>query len=129
MKMPKANVLCLSLLLLAWAKPAAAQEPLPYPKTIEASDAPPVVFNPPSHAATDRPYPINLPTALQLSHAQNRDVALASQRIQLAMAQHERAKVLWLPTIYWGGDYFRHDGQIQSVEGRIFGTSKSTLMA
>jgi len=74
-------------------------------------------------------YPINLPTALQLADVRALDVALASERIRVAAAQFDRAKVLWLPTLLVGGDYFRHDGQLQDVEGRIFGTSKSTLMA
>src|SRR5262249_50398643 len=38
------------------------------------------------------------------------------------------ANVLWLPNVILGGDYFRHDGQIQAVAGEIFGTSKSSLM-
>ncbi|MBL8795857.1 MAG: TolC family protein [Planctomycetia bacterium] len=88
----------------------------------------PVAFTPPALAGGDRPYPINLPTALQLAQANNLDVALASERIRVAVAQFDRAKVLWLPTLYLGGDYFRHDGQIQDVGGQIFGTSKSSLM-
>jgi outer membrane protein TolC len=63
-----------------------------------------------------------------LAGARPIDVSLASERIKLACAELERARVLWLPTIYVGGDYFRHDGQIQSVEGNIFGTSKSSLL-
>jgi outer membrane protein TolC len=77
----------------------------------------------------DRPLPINLPTALQLAGGRSLDIDLASARIQIAAAQFDRAKVLWLPTILFGGDYFRHDGQIQDVSGNILGTSKSTLMA
>jgi outer membrane protein TolC len=77
----------------------------------------------------DRPLPINLPTALQLANAQPLDVALASQRIQVALAGLDRAKVLWLPTVYLGADYYRHDGQLQDVAGKVFGTSKSTFMA
>src|SRR5437660_1416954 len=38
------------------------------------------------------------------------------------------ARVLWLPTIYLGGDYFRHDGQLQDVAGNVFGASKSSLL-
>jgi outer membrane protein TolC len=53
---------------------------------------------------------------------------LAAERIQVATAALERANVLWLPTVYLGVDYFRHDGQIQSVEGNVFGTSKSAFM-
>src|SRR5205807_9044951 len=78
--------------------------------------------------ASDKPLPINLPTALRLAGVQPIDIGLASERIRLAAAQLERAQVLWLPTVYLGTDYFRHDGQIQDVEGKVFGTSKSPFM-
>jgi outer membrane protein TolC len=64
---------------------------------------------------------------LQLAGVRPIDVQLASQRIQVAAAALERANVLWLPTILLGIDYYRHDGQIQSVEGNVFGTSKSSF--
>jgi outer membrane protein TolC len=73
--------------------------------------------------------PINLPTALQLAGVEPLDIRLASERIRAASAQLDRANVLWLPTVYIGGDYSRHDGQIQDVAGNVAGTSKSGLMA
>jgi outer membrane protein TolC len=94
-----------------------------------ASVAQPAPFAPPALEGLDKPLPINLPTALQLAGARPLDIALASERINIAAAQLERAQVLWLPTIYLGGDYFRHDGQLQDVAGNIFGTSKSAVMA
>jgi outer membrane protein TolC len=69
-----------------------------------------------------------LPTALKLADVQPIDVAVASQRIELAAAQLRQAQVTWLPTVYLGADYFRHDGQIQDVQGNVFGTSKSSLL-
>jgi outer membrane protein TolC len=92
------------------------------------SPAPPVPFTPPAPAACDKPLPINLPTALQLAQVRPVDVALASQRIRLAAATLERARVLWLPTLQLGTDYFRHDGRIQDVAGNLFDTSKSSFM-
>jgi outer membrane protein TolC len=79
--------------------------------------------------AGEKALPINLAAALQLANARSLDVALAQERVQLAAALYERAHVLWLPTIQFGGDYFRHDGRIQDVQGNIIDTSKSTLMA
>lgn len=76
----------------------------------------------------EKPYPINLATALQLAHANSLDIAVATQRVQLAAAQLERSQVLWLPTIQLGIDYFRHDGRIQDVQGNVFDTNKSTFM-
>ena len=77
---------------------------------------------------SEKPLPINLPTALRLANVQPIDIALASQRVQLAAAQLERARVLWLPTVLMGVDYFRHDGRIQDVGGNLFDTSKSSFM-
>jgi outer membrane protein TolC len=96
------------------------------PPTSAAQPAPIV---PPAPEVLDRPLPINLPTALQLAGARPLDIALAAERINIAAAQLEHAQTLWLPTIYLGGDYFRHDGQLQDVAGNVFGTSKSALMA
>jgi outer membrane protein TolC len=71
---------------------------------------------------------INLPTALQLAQAKPIDIALAQSRLTAAQAQQQRARALWLPTVYLGMDYFRQDGQIQDVVGNVFGTSKEALM-
>ena len=80
-------------------------------------------------AANSASFPINLPTALQLAGAKPLDVAIASERIRVAAAELDRAKSLWLPNLYIGTDYYRHDGQLQDVTGNVFGTSKSTFMA
>jgi outer membrane protein TolC len=72
--------------------------------------------------------PINLPTALQLAGVQPLDVAVASEQVRLAAAQLRQAQALWLPTVYLGVDYARHDGQIQDVQGKVFGTSKGSLL-
>jgi outer membrane protein TolC len=89
---------------------------------------PPVAVDLPAPAACDKPLPINLAAALQLAGARPIDIALAAERIRVAAAQLERADVLWLPTLLVGGDYFRHDGQIQDVAGNVFGTSKGALL-
>ncbi len=81
----------------------------------------------PDVAAGLRPLPINLPTALQLANAQALDIQLASERIRLAFVELQRARTLWLPTLYLGTDYYRHDGQLQSIEGRVFNASKSNF--
>lgn len=105
----------------------AAEEPAPPPRPVEPPGVVPPFVAPQIPCA--RPLPINLPTALRLADVDSLDIALASARVRIAAAQYERAKVLWLPTLLTGGDYFRHDGQLQDVEGRVFGTSKSTVMA
>jgi outer membrane protein TolC len=108
---------------------AFAQESAPAPCSLQLTKgSPPVLLAAPTLAPCDKPLPINLPTALHLANVRPIDIALASERIRLAAAQLDRARVLWLPTVYLGMDYFRHDGQIQDVAGNVFGTSKSAFL-
>lgn len=90
----------------------AGQTGVPCP---DSAGPPPVAVGVPSPASCDRPLPINLPTALQLAGARPLDIAVASERVRVAAAQLERARVLWLPTVYLGADYLRHDGQIHRL--------------
>ncbi|MBI3411701.1 MAG: TolC family protein [Planctomycetes bacterium] len=94
-----------------------------------ASLGTPIGADSPIVDAHDRPLPISLPTALRLANGRAIDIALASERIRQAAAQLDRAKVLWLPTVFVGGDYFRHDGQNQATQGDVSGVSRSSLMA
>jgi outer membrane protein TolC len=103
------------------------QEEAPSPRTDLTAPASPVEVRLPAVGAGDHPLPINLPTALQLANVRPLDIAAASERLRIAAAQLEAAKVLWLPTAVFGADYWRHDGQIQGVEGRVFGVSRSTF--
>ena len=79
-------------------------------------------------AEAENQLPINLPTALQLAQVQPLDIALAGQLLEAAVAQHEKAKSLWLPSLYGGIDYARHDGQLQDIVGNVFGTSRQSLL-
>jgi outer membrane protein TolC len=63
--------------------------------------------------------PIDLPTALRLANTRAIDIDVAAVRVRVAGAQLRQANVLWLPTVAFGGDYFRHDGRIQSSEGVV----------
>jgi outer membrane protein TolC len=90
---------------------------------------PPATFAAPALGPSDRTLPINLATALRMTDARAIDVALASERVQTAAAQLQRARSLWLPTVFVGTDYFRHDGQIQDVLGNVVDTSKQSFMA
>jgi outer membrane protein TolC len=119
-----------SLVLLAAASAGGrAQEQLPPPVPLQTpSDAPPAPVAQPALAPGDRPLPINLPTALRLAGARPLDIAAAAQRLEVAAAQLRQAQVLWLPTLYAGTDYYRHDGQIQDTTGNVVGASKDGFM-
>ena len=63
----------------------------------------------PACAQADQPLPINLPTALQLAQVRNLDVQIAAERVAAAVAQLDRARSRWLPTIVFGAAVFEHD--------------------
>lgn len=71
--------------------------------------------------------PIDLPDALRLAGANDLDIAIARERTTEALAALQEARVQWLPSIYLGPNWIRHDGQVQTVEGRIVPVSKSSL--
>ena len=60
--------------------------------------------------ASDRPYPINLATALSLADARPLIVTAAQASAWVAEARLDRAKVLWVPEFDFGAVYMRHDG-------------------
>lgn len=82
----------------------------------------------PAASLQGRPLPITLPAALTLNGANALDIQIADEQIRIATAQFERARVLWLPNLNFGADYYRHDGQIQDIVGKVFGTSKSAFL-
>ncbi len=75
-----------------------------------------------------KPLPIDLPTALTLTNASPLDVQIAEERLRAATAGLDRARVMWLPNVGIGVDYFRQDGRIQDVVGNVFSTSKSSFL-
>ncbi|HEX7447308.1 MAG TPA: TolC family protein [Pirellulales bacterium] len=75
-----------------------------------------------------KPLPINLPIALRLANVRAIDVRVASETVRLSAAQLQQARVLWLPTIMSGTDYYRHDGQIQDIQGNVFNANKSSFL-
>lgn len=71
--------------------------------------------------------PIDLSGALRLAGARDLDIAIARERVSQALAELEQARVLWLPSLYIGPNWIRHDGQLQTVQGQIQNISKSSL--
>ncbi|WP_165252033.1 TolC family protein [Paludisphaera soli] len=72
-------------------------------------------------------YPIDLPGALRLAGARDLDIAIAKTRVAQAAADLSQARALWLPSIFLGPNWIRHDGQAQIVEGPVRNISKSSL--
>jgi outer membrane protein TolC len=104
-----------------------AQPTSPEPVRAEAvspSDQPPVPAevvatpNPPPFADRASPMPLDLATALGMTQGQNPRVAFAQAQIAQSQAIHEQARALWLPSLRAGGNYNKHEGRIQQVEGQ-----------
>jgi outer membrane protein TolC len=109
----------------------AQQPPVPaasVPTFESAPRADGVQFEKPPSEPELQVLPINLATALQLSGSRPIDVQLAQEGVRGAVASLDQAKALWLPTITIGGDYYRHDGDIQDSSGVIVNDSHSSLM-
>jgi outer membrane protein TolC len=100
-----------AVVLLACGGPLMAQQQPP--------QQPPAV---PNHSSAAQPatYPIDLPTALRLADANNPTVGLARARVREALAQLDRVRVLWVPTLSMGPTFFYHDGIDQNRRGDIF---------
>lgn len=71
--------------------------------------------------------PIDLAAALRLAGARDLDVAIARARVSAAAADVRHARALWLPSLFIGPNWIRHDGQVQVVEGPVRTVSKSSL--
>ncbi len=95
---------------------AEGKGPLPTPLPVTAGSG-------------DTPLPINLATALQLAGARPLDVQIAGRQVAAAAAAFDRARVLWLPNISVGADYFAHTGPQQNFAGEILRSNRNTFMA
>jgi outer membrane protein TolC len=78
--------------------------------------------------AYDRQLPINLATALRLADGRPLVIAAAQASLRVALARLAAAEVLWLPTIYLGGSYYRHDGAAQGNSGDEFINGRNQYM-
>lgn len=102
-----------------------AQDPLPPPLAAETARTAS------SMSATLIPgqqvQPIDLCSVLRLAGARDLDIATARQRVCQAVADLEEARGLWLPSFFTGPTYYRLDGQVQSIEGKILTVDRSSL--
>ena len=71
--------------------------------------------------------PINLDTVLRLAEEQNRQLALARARLSDSETERQLADSAWLPQVFAGVGYFRHEGAIQNQDGTITRSSFGSL--
>jgi outer membrane protein TolC len=81
----------------------------------------------PAHADAHKPVPISLDTVLRLAQDQNHQVNIARERVVEAFAAKNVADKGWLPDIYIGTSYYRHEGGIQNEDGTVIHSSFGSL--
>ena len=78
----------------------------------------------------DRILPINLATALRLADARPLVIEAARAAVETEYGLYEQARALWLPNVYLGVDYQRHDGGLQSLQtGQLIVGSRNQFIA
>jgi outer membrane protein TolC len=71
--------------------------------------------------------PIDLAGVLRLAGARDLDIAVARQQVYRAVADLQQARALWLPSIFLGPTWYRLDGQVQAIDGKVMSVSRSSL--
>lgn len=71
--------------------------------------------------------PISLDTVLRLVEAQNAQIAVGRSRVEEAFAEKDVADANWLPKIYLGSAWYRHEGGIQNPDGTFVHSSFGAL--
>ena len=73
--------------------------------------------------------PITLDTVLRLAEEQNIQVAIARERLSESETEQRIAAKSWLPKVYAGPSYYRHEGGIQDFQGNLIHSSTGALFA
>jgi outer membrane protein TolC len=74
-----------------------------------------------------KPLPISLDAVFHLAEEQNGQIAVARERVTEAYAGKDLAKSSWLPDVYVGPAYYRHEGGIQNENGTLTVSSTGAL--
>jgi outer membrane protein TolC len=78
----------------------------------------------PAHAV-----PINLDTVLRLAESQNGQTAVARDKLYEAFANHDLARKAWLPDLWVGVAWYRHEGGIANEDGTLTRSSFGSLFS
>jgi outer membrane protein TolC len=73
------------------------------------------------------PVPVSLDTVLRLAQDQNAKVNVAREQIQEAFAEKAVADRKWLPDLWIGTRYWRHEGGIENEDGTLRHSSFGTF--
>jgi outer membrane protein TolC len=102
------------------------------PPVVARAAAPEPADNPATSAAAPEKKEalgISLDMVLRLACDQNTQIALAREKVREAGAEQCVADLAWLPDIYLGTAYWRHEGGIQNEDGTLTRSSTGALFA
>jgi len=116
--------------------PSAPGTPMHRPGTavaVQPSGEAPALLHPPtplpSGGQPAAALPIGLDTVFRLAEEQNPQIALARERVNEAYAEQDIAQAKWLPDVYLGTAYYRHEGGISNEDGTITHSSFGAMFA
>jgi outer membrane protein TolC len=107
---------------------AADQATLPAAKAVD-SQAMPVLPAVEPQPPAPAPLLLSLDTVFRLAEGQNPKIAVARERVREACAAKDAAASRWLPDIYAGTAYYRHEGGIQNEDGTLTHSSTGAFFA
>jgi outer membrane protein TolC len=102
----------------------ASQEPTHLPE--KARPGPELGF---SDTLPSKALPINLDTVLRLAQDQNGQIAIGREKLNEAFAGLDVAARAWLPDLWVGTTFYRHEGGIQNEDGTLTHSSFGALFA
>lgn len=71
--------------------------------------------------------PITLDAVFRLAEQHNPKIGLARERLNESQLVESQKSCLWLPNVYAGAGYYRHEGGIQDQDGRLIHSSTGAL--
>jgi outer membrane protein TolC len=102
-------------------------EPQLLPEMAKIGGAPQIA--PATPDSTDEVLPINLATAMRLTDARPLVIQAAYASEMTSYGLLQQAQVLWLPDLYLGSDYQRHDGGAQRTTGDVAINDRNQFLA
>jgi outer membrane protein TolC len=81
----------------------------------------------PAAPAAAKEIPITLDAVLRLAEQYNPRVALAREKLRESHLTLEQGSTGWIPNVYAGVGYYRHEGGIQGFDGRLIHSSFGAL--
>src|SRR5262249_21243836 len=117
--------------LLPADPPAALARPAVAPAVVRGAYGGREESLPPADAvaAPAKVLPISLEVIFRLAEEQNAQVRLARERVAGACADLDLAQAAWLPHVYVGPSYWRHEGGIQNEDGTLTHSSTGAPFA